>query len=562
MTNYDYSYIERLDNSVTKKLVNYINKDPDIDYIFINKKGIFPLIENPNFRLPYTMWLCCDYKDGDNNYYIDKLIADDKNLTKDEVSILMDKKDSYVSIFRIKAIKGLKTIVFDHILKKEYILEDYFHSNSIKINDFIIGRIGKLLGKNKLIGEINFVNKSVLNNILRLIIKDLNTKNIKHTKDSMFNYLKNESLSVYSYYLKSSLDYLEGSEDYLPPIYSELESFKGYLNNKKDPLTIDSYLKALWEINGFYLNQKNIEFDEIYKMDLKDFFNYSIMFRFISNKDEFRVFYNALKEFLIFKHKQDNSLFNNKIEMIKSIGESSFKYIDSFKEHKILSELDFYTSRLILESINDQAVFYIDDFNTMLYQVIEHDGFELTPKKGFIKLYNMERLITDFNGEYNLLFSVPKRMKYPIIDLFYNIGLNMGLFKLREGILKLAEGSDDYFLISDSNKLWNHLKVLFHNRTIETLLGLNGEIIPNFRDLIFEVLHKCPVFMVNDFDIFNNQGFELDHIMLYIRYLAFMGLVSQDSYYGKISLTPLGETLLPLLDKLDQSYDSNVFVLK
>src|SRR5690554_5205973 len=146
MTNYDYSYIERLDNSVTKKLVNYINKDPDIDYIFINKKGIFPLIENPNFRLPYTMWLCCDYKDGDNHYYIDKLIADDKNLTKDEISILMDKKDSYVSIFRIKAIKGLKTIVFDHILKKEYILEDYFHSNSIKINDFIIGRIGKLLG--------------------------------------------------------------------------------------------------------------------------------------------------------------------------------------------------------------------------------------------------------------------------------------------------------------------------------------------------------------------------------------------------------------------------------
>ncbi len=561
MTNFDFNAIKRLDNSVTKKLIQYINSDRNLDEIFINLRSKYPLIENSNFRLPYIMWLCCDYKDKDNLTYIDKLIAHDATLTPQEISILLDKKDSYVSIFRVKSTKGLKTNVFDHILKKGYQLDEYFQQGVVTKGDFIIGRVGNVLGSRMFLGEINFVNKSTLNIILRLILKDYNTKNQNHTESGLYQYLKNENLSVYSYYLKASLDLLEGSDEYLPPIYSELETFQEYLNTKRDSDVVHNYVKALWELNNFYLHNKNIDFMKINEMDIVDFFDYAILFRFISNKDEFRVFYNALKEYLLFKYRKNPSIYSNQINTIKTIGENSFKYIDGFKDSNIVSQLDFTLSRQILESFNDEAMNYIDDFTNMAYHLIDFEGLILTPAKAFIKVSDMELLRSSFNGDYKLLFSVPNKMKVPIIELFYQLGLSMGIFEIKNGRLILSEASDDYFLISDSNKIWNHIRTLFESETINMTMSFDIVRAEKFKLTIFEILSSCPLSLLNEFDKFNKYKFKLEEVMLYIRYLSFMGIISQDSYYGKVSLTQLGSVLLPSLMSLNESNESQIIKL-
>lgn len=561
MTNFDFNAIKRLDNSVTKKLIQYINSDRNLDEIFINLRSKYPLIENSNFRLPYIMWLCCDYKDKDNLTYIDKLIAHDTTLTPQEISILLDKKDSYVSIFRVKSTKGLKTNVFDHILKKGYQLDEYFQQGVVTKGDFIIGRVGNVLGSRMFLGEINFVNKSTLNIILRLILKDYNTKNQNHTESGLYQYLKNENLSVYSYYLKASLDLLEGSDEYLPPIYSELETFQEYLNIKRDSDVVHNYIKALWELNNFYLHNKNIDFMKINEMDIVDFFDYAILFRFISNKDEFRVFYNALKEYLLFKYRKNPSIYSNQINTIKTIGENSFKYIDGFKDSNIVSQLDFTLSRQILESFNDEAMNYIDDFTNMAYHLIDFEGLILTPAKAFIKVSDMELLRLSFNGDYKLLFSVPNKMKVPIIELFYQLGLSMGIFEIKNGRLILSEASDDYFLISDSNKIWNHIRTLFESETINMTMSFDIVRAEKFKLTIFEILSSCPLSLLNEFDKFNKYKFKLEEVMLYIRYLSFMGIISQDSYYGKVSLTQLGSVLLPSIMSLNESNESQIIKL-
>lgn len=561
MTNFDFNAIKRLDNSVTKKLIQYINSDRNLDEIFINLRSKYPLIENSNFRLPYIMWLCCDYKDKDNLTYIDKLIAHDTTLTPQEISILLDKKDSYVSIFRVKSTKGLKTNVFDHILKKGYQLDEYFQQGVVTKGDFIIGRVGNVLGSRMFLGEINFVNKSTLNIILRLILKDYNTKNQNHTESGLYQYLKNENLSVYSYYLKASLDLLEGSDEYLPPIYSELETFQEYLNIKRDSDVVHNYIKALWELNNFYLHNKNIDFMKINEMDIVDFFDYAILFRFISNKDEFRVFYNALKEYLLFKYRKNPSIYSNQINTIKTIGENSFKYIDGFKDSNIVSQLDFTLSRQILESFNDEAMNYIDDFTNMAYHLIDFEGLILTPAKAFIKVSDMELLRSSFNGDYKLLFSVPNKMKVPIIELFYQLGLSMGIFEIKNGRLILSEASDDYFLISDSNKIWNHIRTLFESETINMTMSFDIVRAEKFKLTIFEILSSCPLSLLNEFDKFNKYKFKLEEVMLYIRYLSFMGIISQDSYYGKVSLTQLGSVLLPSIMSLNESNESQIIKL-
>lgn len=561
MTNFDFNAIKRLDNSVTKKLIQYINSDRNLDEIFINLRSKYPLIENSNFRLPYIMWLCCDYKDKDNLTYIDKLIAHDATLTPQEISILLDKKDSYVSIFRVKSTKGLKTNVFDHILKKGYQLDEYFQQGVVTKGDFIIGRVGNVLGSRMFLGEINFVNKSTLNIILRLILKDYNTKNQNHTESGLYQYLKNENLSVYSYYLKASLDLLEGSDEYLPPIYSELETFQEYLNTKRDSDVVHNYVKALWELNNFYLHNKNIDFMKINEMDIVDFFDYAILFRFISNKDEFRVFYNALKEYLLFKYRKNPSIYSNQINTIKTIGENSFKYIDGFKDSNIVSQLDFTLSRQILESFNDEAMNYIDDFTNMAYHLIDFEGLILTPAKAFIKVSDMELLRSSFNGDYKLLFSVPNKMKVPIIELFYQLGLSMGIFEIKNGRLILSEASDDYFLISDSNKIWNHIRTLFESETINMTMSFDIVRAEKFKLTIFEILSSCPLSLLNEFDKFNKYKFKLEEVMLYIRYLSFMGIISQDSYYGEVSLTQLGSVLLPSLMSLNESNESQIIKL-
>lgn len=561
MTNFDFNAIKRLDNSVTKKLIQYINSDRNLDEIFINLRSKYPLIENSNFRLPYIMWLCCDYKDKDNLTYIDKLIAHDATLTPQEISILLDKKDSYVSIFRVKSTKGLKTNVFDQILKKGYQLDEYFQQGVVTKGDFIIGRVGNVLGSRMFLGEINFVNKSTLNIILRLILKDYNTKNQNHTESGLYQYLKNENLSVYSYYLKASLDLLEGSDEYLPPIYSELETFQEYLNTKRDSDVVHNYVKALWELNNFYLHNKNIDFMKINEMDIVDFFDYAILFRFISNKDEFRVFYNALKEYLLFKYRKNPSIYSNQINTIKTIGENSFKYIDGFKDSNIVSQLDFTLSRQILESFNDEAMNYIDDFTNMAYHLIDFEGLILTPAKAFIKVSDMELLRSSFNGDYKLLFSVPNKMKVPIIELFYQLGLSMGIFEIKNGRLILSEASDDYFLISDSNKIWNHIRTLFESETINMTMSFDIVRAEKFKLTIFEILSSCPLSLLNEFDKFNKYKFKLEEVMLYIRYLSFMGIISQDSYYGKVSLTQLGSVLLPSLMSLNESNESQIIKL-
>lgn len=561
MTNFDFNAIKRLDNSVTKKLIQYINSDRNLDEIFINLRSKYPLIENSNFRLPYIMWLCCDYKDKDNLTYIDKLIAHDATLTPQEISILLDKKDSYVSIFRVKSTKGLKTNVFDHILKKGYQLDEYFQQGVVTKGDFIIGRVGNVLGSRMFLGEINFVNKSTLNIILRLILKDYNTKNQNHTESGLYQYLKNENLSVYSYYLKASLDLLEGSDEYLPPIYSELETFQEYLNTKRDSDVVHNYVKALWELNNFYLHNKNIDFMKINEMDIVDFFDYAILFRFISNKDEFRVFYNALKEYLLFKYRKNPSIYSNQINTIKTIGENSFKYIDGFKDSNIVSQLDFTLSRQILESFNDEAMNYIDDFTNMAYHLIDFEGLILTPAKAFIKVSDMELLRSSFSGDYKLLFSVPNKMKVPIIELFYQLGLSMGIFEIKNGRLILSEASDDYFLISDSNKIWNHIRTLFESETINMTMSFDIVRAEKFKLTIFEILSSCPLSLLNEFDKFNKYKFKLEEVMLYIRYLSFMGIISQDSYYGKVSLTQLGSVLLPSLMSLNESNESQIIKL-
>jgi len=555
MNKSDIANINILQNIVTKKLVSFINEDPSINNIFLQIKNTYPFIVDDNYSLPYIMWLCCDYRDENNLSFVDKLIAKDKTLSHDEISILKGKKESYVSVFRIKSIKKNTIVVYDCVLKRSYDLNEEFDFDVIKNGDYLLARVGDVLHEKQFLGEIDFVNKGTLNSILRMVLKDYNGKNATHSNTSLYEYLKNESLSIYFYYQTASIEYMDSMDHELLPFYGELENFESYLSKTKDEETIASYLRALLEIKDFYLDQNDLSLDVLKSLDLEDFFDRGIKFKLITNIEDFKIYYNAIKEYLIFKSRNTQNGFKQQLEKLLTLSEDSFKYIHQLNDNNSFLNLGFNLSRDINDLVNIEASNYLDDFLTMIYHLIDFDRLELTPAKQYVKLADMENIRSFFQGEYKLFFTRVNQMKVPIFNLFYTLGINMNLFFIDNNNLKLTDEINDYLSVKESNRLWAHLKTLLSDNSISSLLGYDLKKCEDFRVLLFKVLSDCPVLLVDEFYKYEKYGFPIDDVMLYIRYLTFMGITSHSFYKGPVNTTNLGELLLPYIFKQeDQNY--------
>src|SRR5690554_3131475 len=167
----EYERLQLLESKATEKLIKYINKQEEIKYIYDRMLGLYPFLHEESAKLPFNIWLCCDYRDKDDMTFAERLILEDKSMSFEEIEILREKTASYVSLFQIKSFEEPYVIVTDVLSKEEHRLLEPQVSYVLKEDDYLLSRLGTVLGKNRMIGEVSFVPKSVIHSFIRILLK-------------------------------------------------------------------------------------------------------------------------------------------------------------------------------------------------------------------------------------------------------------------------------------------------------------------------------------------------------------------------------------------------------
>lgn len=114
----EYERLQLLESKATEKLIKHINKQEEIKYIYDRMLGLHPFLQEESAKLPFNIWLCCDYRDKEGMTFGERLILEDDSLTPDEVEILREKSASYVSLFQIKDFQEPYVVVTDVLTGK------------------------------------------------------------------------------------------------------------------------------------------------------------------------------------------------------------------------------------------------------------------------------------------------------------------------------------------------------------------------------------------------------------------------------------------------------------
>lgn len=264
--------LQRLDNITSLKLLMHMNEYIEKYKISnIRERHVHENILNADFDYAFNIWLSLDYVDSKGKSMIDAMINEKiGDLTADEINILMVKRESYLSLYKVISQDEYFIELKDVLLEETLILTKNQSIDKFKVNDIFMGRIIQYKNITLSIGDVKLIDEDIVKQVNYSINLKYNFLEKNINKYSKKYYFKKHSYSLYCLVFeaidlrrKTKLDLL---------VMNELKEFRTYISLSKgyDTKTLDRYehcLEDLYKhsVRKHNLTLENLASDMVYK---------------------------------------------------------------------------------------------------------------------------------------------------------------------------------------------------------------------------------------------------------------------------------------------------------
>lgn len=557
MNKIDYENIQKLNINVTKKLLKYISKE-------IQNEDILDEIQlfHDDFidhKLAFNIWLSFDFVDKNGKSFIDKFLKEKgRKLNSSERKVLKERNKSNISLFEIVDINNEFIKVIDLFQHKYFTLWEPELSSALNIKDLVFGRIANLLGAITFIGDINYLPISARDSFLRETFMDFNNLRKTHTSLTIEEYLKNNSIHLYTIYTNCIFEIMEMEDDINSIFYDELDEFQSYLKVKDKSVDIKRYLFNLMDFFEYYLIERDLSLSNLNDIDLNIFFTEAIKNSFILSMEDLNSYISTFKDYLKFLSNKD-PIYKETYKEILNISESRFQTAKLFEDTSIPFKLDDKFSKTLERHLDEYSLILTMDFDRLMLYIL-NNPLGLTKKRKYIKrkylleLNNMLEFSIDINKK------APNQNDFPIINMFYNFALDLNLLSIKNHTLSLTSRGIIYLRLRDEEKyaiffnyIWN--PVFISNIANTTNMNTGNEYKNNLlyflsgfeKDIYYKVSDILPGNLI-DQNFFSN----------YYHYLQYIGVIEYNLYpVFEIKVTSLGKAIFNYLNSLNQRKENS-----
>lgn len=554
MEKYDFEELQKIDLNITKKLFSFIKKEVDIDLLNENLNIDLRFFQEENNKILFNTWLSIDYIDNTGKSFIEKFIDRyNDSLKPIERNMLISKNKSFVSLFEILGYRGEYMFVRDSLQNKEYKLWEPNLSNVLDEGEFIFARIGKILGRYSYIGELNYLPFSVKSIFIEEFLIDYNRHIKSNPSLNIEEYLKKHSMKLFSIYNDCILNILEFEEDITSYLYNEVYEFEGFLQNKVHSLTIKKHISNLIEFFEYYLAEDDYTLYDVDKMDFKYFFKEAVRDEFIISQEEFNSYLSTFIKYLSFLKNKSPEYKDTYLELLE-ISNNRFYYMNKLKSNSSPYDLDRNFVNNITLDLNERAVSLIIDFDRFILYTIDKT-IELTEKNKYIKRKHLIELNNIFEESISLNKKNLNQIDFPIIHLFYQISLKLGLMVIDGDCLILTKKGTNFVRLKDEEKFTILFDYIWSKEFINSVTNINIKSIELIKKIFVDTMNSispngyCSIStIISSFEDYPN------FFIHYSRYLKYLGLIRLNLYPKyNFEVTPLGKTVFKVLrDKEDR----------
>lgn len=539
MDKLEYGKIMAIQESATKKLLNYIGNFLKKEKFLTNIDFDYPEIDEERTMIAFNIWLSLDYKTRDGKNFIEHLLEEKSDtLTNLEKEVLIERNKCHISIYKINSIKGDLIYIEDVILKEKCVLDEPELSKLVNPSDLVFGRVATVLSYKKFIGDISFLPKFIEDDIVEDIYNDYYKMKIHDKKLSMEKYLKKYSSNVYKIYTDYIYNIID-QDDEDDILSEELDDFEEYLYDHFSEKYTERHINNLVDIYDYYLSGKNMTISDLKDVDMNLFIKDAIKDGFIRTKTELNSYISTLKKYFGFLKGMDPN-FNNSYENILKIQNKKNDYMKD--ENALTFPLQWNNEiQLVLkDNISEKSTIFIKDYEIFL-DYIKNNDVKLTSVRKHINRDNLFKL--------NLLFKNKRSMNplfnqtdYPLINLYYYFSLCYNFAKIEKNRIYPTKDVKRFHSLKQEEKLALFIEYLWNifpwDREYET------------KNFVLETISKYKAGITYDFDKFLKDvlydfPFIRNTIMSCFDY---MGLVKINRGIHTIVILPQGKQIFSLLE--------------
>ena len=551
----DHDKLQELENLATEKLIDYINKDGRASKLFQDSSEEYEFLDMEGSHIPFNLWLCCDYRDQSGRGFVHRLIETDRSISPIQREILIGKAESFVTILEVKDFDEPYAVAFDVLNHVEYKLLEPRVSVILKKGDYLLARVGKVLSSVRMLGEVNFIPRSVLPYMLRAVIRRYN--DIDMTRGDMKSFLKSNSLFLYESYYQTAYENYEPDEEDMLPIYDEMDEFEEYLSLKSSQEGIERHLSNLIELYEYELADDGASLKDLKKVNLKEMLQDMISEKFITTPLMLNSYFSTLREYLGFLAKNDKT-YRRSLSELQSLSQERFRFVKEILRQNRLSQGDPLLSIRLREIDYKPTNTYLDDFDRFLLYVYE-TPVELTETRRTVKRKDLNGLLRLLEGEYPMFPSRRGSTGMTILDFFSKMGVDLKLLRVKDDQLIVTSRTDEYLSLSREDKLTMHLKCFWKSGFIRGVLGISLADARRIKKAYLQITLPMTSSM---YELLELSDAEEDRAAHFVRLLNYMGIVDQRSWGEDFVQTPIGRLARAHFQEWDRPKRDKVIHIK
>lgn len=547
MSKLNYKNIQAINLDVTKKLLKYITEELQKDEI-LEEIQLFQddFIEH---KLAFNIWLSFDFIDKDGYSFIDRFLTENTHsLSLNEQKILEERNKSNVTLFEIVNINNDFIEIIDLFQHKYYTLWEPDLSSALNINDLVFGRVANLLGTNTFIGDINYLPLSARDVFLKEALRDFN--NLRKTNASLTikEYLKTNSIYLYSIYTNCILEIMEMEDDLSSIFYDQLNEFQSYLNVKSTSVDITELLLNLVDFFEYYLIDKDLSLYDFNRIDLNMFFTQAIKDSFILSMEDLNSYISTFKIYIEFLSNK-NSIYKETYKDILEISKSRFQIGKLFEDKDIPFKLDIKLCDSLKDYLDDYSLLLTMDFDKIILYIL-NAPLDLTKKKKHIKRKYLIELnnILDFSIDINK--KAPNQEDFPIINMFYDFALDLNLVSIENHSLSITPRGSVYLRLRDEEKYSIFLAYIWDEKFISKVVNIDDiDLVKEYKNNLFHFLSSLKENVYYRVaDILPSDLTDKNFFSNYYPYLQYIKIIEYNLYPKyEIRITPLGKAIINYL---------------
>lgn len=446
-------------------------------------------------------------------------------------------------------------MAFDVLNHVEYKLLEPRVSVILKKGDYLLARVGKVLSSVRMLGEVNFIPRSVLPYLLRAVIRHYN--DIDMTRGDMKSFLKSNSLFLYESYYQTAYENYEPDEEDMLPIYDEMDEFEEYLSLKSSQEGIERHLSNLIELYEYELADDGASLKDLKKVNLKEMLQDMISEKFITTPLMLNSYFSTLREYLGFLAKNDKT-YRRSLSELQSLSQERFRYVKEILRQNRLSQGDPLLSIRLREIDYKPTNTYLDDFDRFLLYVYE-TPVELTETRRTVKRKDLNGLLRLLEGEYPMFPSRRGSTGMTILDFFSKMGVDLKLLRVKDGQLIVTSRTDEYLSLSREDKLTMHLKCFWKSGFIRGVLGISLADARRIKKAYLQITLPMTSSM---YELLELSDAEEDRAAHFVRLLNYMGIVDQRSWGEDFVQTPIGRLARAHFQEWDRPKRDKVIHIK